>query len=131
METIPAALRDLLDSQFATLATVAANGRPQQSIVWFLAEGDSIRISLNATRQKTVNLLANPACSLLIVDPATSYRYLEVRGTAAIEADPDNAFADRVGAKYNADLRQYDGPSDTRVIVTIVPQRVRAVDMRG
>jgi PPOX class probable F420-dependent enzyme len=131
METIPASFRDLLDSQFATLATVAANGRPQQSIVWFLAEGDDIRMSLSTSRQKTVNLRANPACSLLIVDPSSSFRYLEVRGTAEIEADADYVFADKLGAKYNADLRQYDQPGDTRVTVSIVPERVRAVDMRG
>ncbi len=131
METIPASFRDLLDSQFATLATVAANGRPQQSIVWFLAEGDDIRLSLSSSRQKTVNLRANPACSLLIVDPTSSFRYLEVRGTAEIEADADYVFADKLGAKYNADLRQYDQPGDTRVTVSIVPERVRAVDMRG
>lgn len=39
---------------------------------------------------------------------------------------PDYEFADQVGAKYHADLRDMDGPSETRVKVTIRPQRVRA-----
>jgi PPOX class probable F420-dependent enzyme len=131
METIPASHRDLLDAQVATLATVGANGRPQQSVVWFLAEGDTIRLSLASSRQKTVNLQRHPACSLLIADPKVSQRYLEVRGNARIETDTDYAFAAKVGAKYSADLRQYDAPGDTRVVVTIVADRVRAVDMRG
>ena len=131
METIPASHRDLLDAQVATLATIGASGRPQQSILWFLAEGDTVRLSLASSRQKTVNLQRHPACSLLIPDPAVSQRYLEIRGDAEIEADPDYVFADKLGAKYGADLRVYDPPGETRVIVTIVADRVRAVDMRG
>jgi PPOX class probable F420-dependent enzyme len=131
METIPASHRDLLDAELATLATVGGNGRPQQSILWFLAEGDIIRLSLAASRQKTVNLQRRPACSLLIADPVVSQRYLEIRGDVEIEADPDYAFADKLGAKYKADLRLYDPPGETRVIVTIIADRVRAVDMRG
>ena len=131
METIPQSHRDLLDAQVATLATVGANGRPQQSIVWFLAEEGTIRFSLASSRQKTVYLQRHPACSLLIVDPEVSQRYLEVRGSAEIEADADYVFAGKVGAKYKADLRQYDAPGETRVVVTLVADRVRAVDMRG
>jgi PPOX class probable F420-dependent enzyme len=131
METIPASYRDLLDARVATLATVGANGRPQQSIVWVLAEGDTIRLSLSSSRQKTVNLERHPACSLLIADPAVEQRYLEVRGNANIETDTDYVFATKVGEKYNADLRSYDAPGDTRVVLTIVADRVRAVDLRG
>lgn len=131
METIPASFSDLLDAQVGTLATVGASGRPQQSIVWFLAEGGTVRLSLASSRQKTANLRRHPACSLLIVDPTVSQRYLEVRGNAQVEDDPDYGFADKLGAKYNADLRLYDPPGETRVAVTIVADRVRAVDMRG
>lgn len=131
MEPIPDSHRDLLQAQFATLVTVSATGRPQQSVVWFLAEGDDIAISLSNSRQKTVNLQKNPACSLLILDPANGFRYLEVRGSAEIATDDDYAFAAKVGAKYGADLRQYDAPGDTRFVVRIASDRVRAVDMSG
>jgi PPOX class probable F420-dependent enzyme len=131
MEPIPASHKDLLDAQVAILATVGANGRPQQTLVWFLAEGDAVRLSVVNSRQKTVNLRNHPACSLVIPDPAVSQRYLELRGTAEIEDDPGYVFADKVGAKYTADLRNWDAPGDTRVIVTIVTDRVRAVDLRG
>jgi PPOX class probable F420-dependent enzyme len=131
METIPEAFSDLLEAQIAILATVGSNGRPQQSLVWFLAEDGNVRFSLNMSRQKTINLAKNPACSVTIVDPESGYRYLEVRGTAEIENDPDYAFADRVGAKYGSDLRVHDSPGETRVVVTVAPERVRGVDMRS
>jgi len=125
MTTIPDSHRDLLDAQVATLATVGGDGRPQLSELWFLTDGDAVKLSLNTARQKTKNLQRNPACGLLILDLANPYRYLEIRGDAEIEPDPDYSFADKLGAKYRADLRDRDQPGDSRVIVTIRPTRVR------
>ncbi len=131
MPAIPASHRDLLDAQVATLATIGPDGRPQLSEVWFVADGDTVGISLNTSRQKTKNLLNNPAVSLLILDLAVTQRYLELRGDAVIAPDDDYAFADRIGAKYHANLRDHDRPGQRRVVVTIRPVRVNAVDMRG
>jgi PPOX class probable F420-dependent enzyme len=122
--TVPDSHRDLLDAPVATLATIGPDGRPQLTAVWFLAEADVVRISLNTTRQKVRNLQQNPACSLLILDPANPYRYVEVRGDADIVPDDDYEFADKLGAKYSADLRENDGPGETRVVVTVMPTRV-------
>jgi PPOX class probable F420-dependent enzyme len=126
MPEIPASHRDLLDAQVATLGTVGSDGRPHLSEIWFLADGDTVGLSLNTSRQKTKNLQANPAATLLILDLANPYRYLEIRGDAEITPDDDYKYADRVGAKYQADLRDRDQPGDTRVVVTIRPARVRA-----
>ena len=52
--------------------------------------------------------MKRPACGLLLLDLANPCRYLELRGDAQIEPDPDYAFADRVAAKYGADLRNMD-----------------------
>jgi PPOX class probable F420-dependent enzyme len=131
MPAIPASHRDLLDGQFATLATIGPDGRPQLSEVWFLAEDDTISLSLNTSRQKTRNLRANPAANLFLLDLAVPYRYLEIRGDAEISADDDYSFADRVGAKYHSDLRERDQPGESRVKVIIRPVRVNAIDMRA
>jgi PPOX class probable F420-dependent enzyme len=128
---IPENYRDLLSAEVATLSTIGPDGRPQSSEVWFLAEGDTVSISLNSGRQKMKNLLARPAASLLILDLGMPYRYLEVRGDAEISPDPDYVFADKVGAKYGSDLRAHDQPGQTRYVVTIRPTRVNAVNMRG
>jgi PPOX class probable F420-dependent enzyme len=131
MPEIPASHRDLLEGDFATLATVGPDGRPQLSEVWFLAEGDVVVTSLNTSRQKTKNLRANPAVTVLLLDLAVPYRYLEIRGDAEIRPDDDYAFAEKLGAKYQADLRAHDQPGQSRVKVTIRPVRINAVDMRG
>ena len=129
--SVPDSHRDLLDGDFLTLATVGEDGYPQVSEVWFLAQEGQVAMSLNTRRQKAKNLETDPACTVLLLDLQNPYRYLEIRGTAVVEPDDDRAFAARVGAKYNADLREHDAPGDRRVIVRIVPVRVNAVDMSG
>jgi PPOX class probable F420-dependent enzyme len=125
----PDSHRDLLEAKFATLATLGKDGGPQLTEVWFLFEDGEVKVSLNDSRLKTKHLVARPQCSLFILDLANPFRYMDVRGTARIEPDDDYAFADRVGAKYGADLREHDGPEDKRVAVTIEPTNVFAVDM--
>ena len=123
---IPDSHKALLNAQIGVLGTVGASGRPQLSGTWFLADGDTVKISLNTTRQKVKNLQADPKVSLLILDPENPYRYLELRGEAEIAPDDDYAFADQVGAKYGDDLRSRDKPGESRVVVTIRPARVIA-----
>ena len=130
MAVIPDSHRRLLDAQNAVLGTVGPDGRPQMSLIWFLADGDVVRTSLTSARQKTKNLLRNPVADLLIPDLANPAVYLELRGDAELEPDPDYRFADRLAAKYGGmDLRALDRPGDTRYVVTIRPVRVNAVDM--
>jgi PPOX class probable F420-dependent enzyme len=122
---IPESHKDLLSAQVGVLGTVGSSGRPQLSATWFLAEGETVKISLNTSRQKVKNLLANPKVSFMIIDPANPYKYVELRGDAAITPDADYAFADKLGAKYGgADLRERDNPGDARVVVAIKPARI-------
>ena len=124
MATIPDTHRDLLALPVATLGTIDPDGRPQLTEVWFLAEDGELKLSLNTSRQKVRNLQRDPRCSVLLLDLANPYRYVELRGDAVITPDDDYAFADRVGEKYGADLRENDGPGETRVVVTVRPTRV-------
>ena len=127
---IPDAFADLLDVPIATFATIGPDHRPQLSAVWFLHDDGQLKVSLHAKRQKTKNLQRHPAVNLFILDPQNPMRYLEIRGDAELTDDPDYAIATKVGAKYGgADLRQVDGDDQRRVVVTIRPRRVVAVDL--
>lgn len=131
MSEIPDSHLDLLDANILNLATIAPDGRPQVSAVWFLTEDGMPRISLNTKRKKVRNLRGNPVCTAYILDLANPQRYLEIRGDAEILPDDDYTFAGRLGAKYGADVRTFDPPGDTRVVVTVRPVRVNAVDLSG
>jgi PPOX class probable F420-dependent enzyme len=130
MTRVPESHRDLLDAQVATLATLDGEGLPQLTEVWFLHDDGELRFSLNTSRAKTRNLQARPGCSVLVLDLANPYRYLEVRGRARVEPDDDYTFAKKLAAKYGGvEFWQYDGPGERRVIVTVDPAKVYAVDM--
>lgn len=130
MPTIPESHKDLLATQICILSTIGPDGRPQTSPVWFLADGDTVRVSLNTARQKVKNMRARPLASIVILDLANPARYLELRGDVTIEPDDDYEFASRVGDKYGLpDVRVLDGPGETRVCVTMHPTRVHGVDM--
>jgi PPOX class probable F420-dependent enzyme len=132
MTQFPDSHSDLLDAEVATLATLGGNGFPQVTEVWFVHDDGELKLSLNSSRLKTRNLIKRPQCSLLVLDLQNPYRYLEVRGNAKIEPDDDYAFARKVGAKYGgADLKEHDRPGETRLVVTIEPTNVYAVNMRG
>lgn len=131
MTDFPESHRDLLDGQVASLATVGRTGFPQVTELWFLHDEGEIKLSLNTTRLKTRNLQRDPKCSLLLLDLENPYRYLEVRGNARVEPDEDYGFAQKLGAKYNADLKVHDNPGESRVVVTIEPVNVYPVDMSG
>lgn len=131
MASFPESHRDLLDAPVASLATIGGNGFPHVTEVWFLHDEGELKLSLNTSRLKTRNLRKRPQCSLLLLDLQNPYRYLEVRGTARLEADDDYAFARKLGAKYDADLKVHDRPGESRVAVTIEPANIYAVDMSG
>lgn len=130
MTDFPESHADLLDAEVASLATVGRDGVPQLTELWFLHDEGELKLSLNDHRLKSRNLKARPVCSLLLLDLANPYRYLEVRGHARIEPDDDYAFARKLGAKYDADLSQHDGPGESRIVVTIEPTNVYPVNMR-
>ena len=131
MTTFPESHHDLLDAQVATLATIGGDGYPQQTELWFLYDDGELKLSLNDSRLKTRNLVKRPQCSLMVLDVKNPYRYLVVRGNAEIEPDDDYSFANKLGAKYSADIKVHDRPGESRVVVTIEPRNVYAVDMSG
>src|ERR1700735_1387421 len=87
MTNFPETHTDLLDTQFASLATIDGKGFPQVTETWFLHDGGELKLSLNGARLKTKNLVKRPSCSLFILDLKNPFRYLEVRGTARIAPD--------------------------------------------
>ena len=125
MTTFPESHQDLLQAEVATLATIGPDGFPQVTALWFLFDDDTLKLSLNTSRQKVKNLQARPECTLFILDPTNPYRTLEVRARAEITPDADYAFAKKLGAKYGgADFSANDRPGETRVVVSLQPVKV-------
>ncbi|HSG42252.1 MAG TPA: PPOX class F420-dependent oxidoreductase [Anaerolineales bacterium] len=79
----PKEYEDLLKPEtkaFLFLATTMPDGSPQVTPVWFDHDGEHILINTNEGRVKDKNMKARSKVAMVIQDPSTPYRYLQVRG---------------------------------------------------
>lgn len=68
---------------FLFLATTMPDGSPQVTPIWFNTDGEHILINTNEGRVKDRNMKARPKVAMVIQDPSTPYRYLQIRGEVA------------------------------------------------
>ena len=86
MKKFPLEYLDLLKDEtkaYLFLATAMPDGSPQVTPIWFNANDDYILINTNEGRTKDRNMKARPKVALVIQDPATPYRYIQIRGEIA------------------------------------------------
>ena len=120
---VPASHRDLLDKAgFAHLATVGPDGSPQSTPMWYAWDGEHLLFSTLKSRRKHRNLLADPRVAVSIADPDNPYRYVQIRGVAALEDEPQGINA--LVQKYMGEaVYRWDDPDAERVVVRVEIQR--------
>jgi hypothetical protein len=97
-------------------------------------DGESVRISTIASRMKYANLVADPTVTFCVVDSVDHTRYVELRGHATLEPDPDRSFLRRQflrqsnGQEPPPDL---DAPDERRIIIRIHPEQVSSPLLYG
>ena len=118
---IPATHRDILNSRgLSFISTIRSDRLISSHPVSMLWDGEHLRFSSGKSRQKIRNLRADDRITACIPDPANPLRYLEIRGHAAIEDDPDRRFIDRIAVEFmGVEKYPYDPPGFDRVTVTI------------
>jgi len=82
----PKEFEDLFEDEtkaYLFLATAMPDGSPQVTPVWFDTDGEHILINTNEGRVKDKNMKARPKVAMVIQDPSTPYRYLQIRGEVA------------------------------------------------
>ena len=128
MSTIPASAQAMLGTDaVAHVWTNNADGSPQVSVVWVIAQGDEILFGTDANSQKAKNLRRDNRIILSIEDVERNergyQRHLVIRGTASIDPGPDPELMDRLAMKYTS-LRRHplamrDSPDAVIVRVTV------------
>ena len=99
--TFNEATRKLLDGRnFATLATLRPDGRPQSSVMWVMRDGDTVLFSTTAQRQKARNLARDARVSVSVFETENPYNSVEIRGTAELIPDDDKALPNTLSHKY-------------------------------
>lgn len=71
----------LQQPRFAVVATINSDGSPQQTVLWFVLEDNTIVMNTTANRQKTRNLERDPRVSICVPD---GYRYVVLSGRAEL-----------------------------------------------
>ena len=127
MAALPENARAWIDThEFATIATILPDGRPQLSVVWIARDGDDLLVSTVKGRRKHLNLERDPRATVLVYPRDSPYKYLEVRGTATMTEEGGRELIDRLNAAYNGTERYLgdDGTDNVRVVVRITPDKV-------
>lgn len=114
----------------AVLTTLRSDGRPQQSVVFFGADGARFTVSVTDDRAKTRNLRRDPRAAIYIAgdDPFT---WVSLDGTvelSPVAASPDDQVVDRLVEYYrlgNGEHEDWDAyrramVDDRRLVATFV-----------
>lgn len=122
---LPDEARALLDRpEHAVIATVEPSGQPQLSVVWVTRDGDDVLLSTVRGRYKTDNLERDARASLLVYPADNPYSYVELRGTATLEDDPEQELIEVLSMKYLGKAYPWRNEEEKRVVVRLTPSKV-------
>jgi PPOX class probable F420-dependent enzyme len=118
----------LQQPRFAVLATINADGTPQQTVMWYELRGDTIVMNTTGQRLKHHNIARDPRVSVCCED---DYRFVTICGRATTETDHETTQRDIYGLarRYNPDFTEGDYPgfaTQQRVTLYISIDRVIA-----
>nr|WP_206037625.1 PPOX class F420-dependent oxidoreductase [Rhodococcus sp. HNM0569] len=126
-------------SRVATMATLGQSGMPHLVAMWYAVIDGEIWFETKAKSQKATNLRRDGRISVLVEDGDTydTLRGVSIEGRAEIHDDPGAMFPvgvsvwERYTGPYSDDLRPaVEAMLHKRVVVRVVPERVRSWDHR-
>ena len=124
MQPLTPLARELLAGpHFAIVATVNADGSPQQSVVWARERDGEVIFSTVKGRAKPRNLQRDTTINVLIIDGENGYRFSSIRGTARLESDNADALIDELSHAYTG-RPWVETQTQPRVTVVVTPTRI-------
>jgi PPOX class probable F420-dependent enzyme len=129
---VPDSHLDLLTRPIhGVLTTMMPDGQPQSSLVWVDYDGECALVNTTRERRKGRNMAANTKVSLLVVDPANTGRFIQIRGQAELVEAGAIEQLDRLTRKYTTHPCYYghvypaeQQARETRIICRIHAGRV-------
>lgn len=124
--TIPPEVREWLTSErrFPVFATIAPNGLPSQSTMWFDVDDerdDTVVLNTRIGRRKDRHLRRDPRASLCFND---GYDYVTLEGSVDLDDDRERSLADikRIAQRYGSRPEAFDGQE--RVTIRLRVERI-------
>lgn len=93
-------VRAFLDERrFAVLATIGESGLPQQTVMWYILDGETVVMNTARDRLKARHLQRDPRASICVED---GYRYVTIAGSVTRDEDQSTTQADiaRLARRY-------------------------------
>ncbi|HJZ37177.1 MAG TPA: PPOX class F420-dependent oxidoreductase [Solirubrobacterales bacterium] len=127
MAAIPDEAKHLFENKdFAHVATLNADGSPQNSAVWIGLDGDLVTFNTAEGRLKTKNVARDGRVAISVVNQENPYENLIIQGKVvelAHEGADDDI--DALAKRYlDADSYPFRQDGEVRVIVKIEPEKV-------
>ena len=121
----------LREPSHCQIATIMPDGSPLIAQVWVDTDGEHVLINTTRDSQKVRNARRDPRVAVNVVDPTNQWRLGNVRGRVVdVTTEGADAHIDALGKKYRGwDEYPYKNPDNPRVIMRIVPERVREVGL--
>jgi PPOX class probable F420-dependent enzyme len=127
MAAIPDEAKHLFENKdFAHVATLNADGSPQNSAVWIGLDGDLVTFNTAEGRLKTKNVARDGRVAISVVNQENPYENLIIQGKV-VELVHDGADddIDALAKRYlGADSYPFRQDGEVRVIVKIEPEKV-------
>ena len=131
MVELPDLARRLLDGKnFATVATVMGDGRPQASVIWIHTDGPHIVFNTAEGRVKPKNMRRDARVAIAVFDMENPYQQAMIQGrVVAMEHEGAEESIDAMTKKYlDLDSYPHRREGEQRVIVKVAPEKVALME---
>lgn len=131
MATLPDRARGWFDGvEFATLATLMADGQPHLSILWVARDEDDLLLATVVGRQNHTNLVRDPRATVLLSPQGDPYSYVEVRGNVVLTEEGGRELIDDLHEKYRGSRPYpFDVSGEVRSVIRLTPEKVVVRDI--
>lgn len=109
----------------AVTVTLMPDGQPQALPTWIDTDGDHLLVNTEPQRQKAKNVRRDPRVTVLIVDNANPFDFVEVRGRVVDTVGGEEArrHIDQLSQRYTGGPYRMPIGEQGRVILKIAPDR--------
>ncbi|MGE5760613.1 MAG: PPOX class F420-dependent oxidoreductase [Gemmatimonadota bacterium] len=109
----------------AVTVTLMPDGQPQALPTWIDTDGDHLLVNTEPQRQKAKNVRRDPRVTVLIVDKANPFDFVEVRGRVVDTVGGEEArrHIDQLSQRYTGGPYGMPIGEQGRVILKIAPDR--------
>jgi PPOX class probable F420-dependent enzyme len=135
---IPASHRDLFERPLLAALSTSLPSGAQTHPTWFELEGNDVLVNTTRERAKGRSLERDPRATVLIVDPADTVRWIEIRGDVDLQEEGAVEQLDRLTRRYTTHPAFYghvyplgQRELETRIVARIHPRRINIDAIHG